>query len=369
MTDPASASLQKSRIRRGESYVEDAELAYERGKIAQAANLFVAAGDKFTGAAREASLEMTENRLRKKARQCYRVAQELENREQSREETEEDSRERESRQKESKETSGSLGTDDMDEKVRSMIEEPEVDFSDYVGQEELKQWTEDKIFGDEELREVYGINRPDGILLHGYPGTGKSYFARCLAGEVDMPFVHMKVPEITSKYINESAQLIYDVFEEIREKGPMLVCIDEIDALGMSRDNTSSTSEQKALNQLLEQVEVMADTDSVIIGTTNKPSDLDYAIVRPGRFSKKKHIGMPDESDRREIIAMNVDGRKKAPSWNLDQAAEDTEGRTPVAIEEICNEAAVTAMNRHKSGGTPGITNEDLREAEKEISG
>lgn len=369
MTDPASASLQKSRKRRGESYQEDAEMAYERGDLTQAANLFAAAGDKFAGAARQASLEMTEDRLREKARQCYRVAQKIEKREQSRKKTQKDSGAQESNQKESEESSESLETDDMDEKVRSMIEEPEVDFSDYVGQEELKQWTENKIFGDDELRDDYGIDSPDGILLHGYPGTGKSYFARCLAGEVDMPFVHIKVPEVTSKYINESAQLIKDVFEEIREKGPMLVCIDEIDALGMSRDDSSSSSEQKALNQLLEQVEAMADTDSVIIGTTNKPDDLDYAIVRPGRFSKKKRVGMPDESARREIISMNMDGRKKAPSWDLDQAAQDTEERTPIAIEEICNEAAVIAMNRQKSGGSPGITNEDFREAEEEISG
>lgn len=360
MTDPASASLQKSRKRRGESYLEDAEMAYERGDPTQAANLFVAAGDKFAGAAQQASLEMTEDRLREKARQCYRVAQEIEKK---------DSGEQESNQKKSEESSESLETDDMDEKVRSMIEEPEVDFSDYVGQEELKQWTENKIFGDDELRDDYGIDTPDGILLHGYPGTGKSYFARCLAGEVDMPFVHIKVPEVTSKYINESAQLIKDVFEEIREKGPMLVCIDEIDALGMSRDDSSTSSEQRALDQLLEQVEAMADTDSVIIGTTNKPDDLDYAIVRPGRFTKKKRVGMPDESARREIISMNMDGRKKAPSWDLNQAAQDAEERTPIAIEEICNEAAVIAMNRQKSGGSPGITNEDFREAEKEISG
>jgi SpoVK/Ycf46/Vps4 family AAA+-type ATPase len=360
MTDPASASLQKSRKRRGESYLEDAEMAYERGDPAQAANLFAAAGDKFAGAARQASLEMTEDRLQEKARQCYRVAQEIEKK---------DSGEREPNQKESEESSESPETDDMDERVRSMIEEPEVDFSDYVGQEELKQWTENKIFGDDELRDDYGIDSPDGILLHGYPGTGKSYFARCLAGEVDMPFVHIKVPEVTSKYINESAQLIKDVFEEIRENGPMLVCIDEIDALGMSRDDSSSSSERKALDQLLEQVEAMADTDSVIIGTTNKPDDLDYAIVRPGRFSKKKRVGMPDEVARREIISMNMDGRKKAPSWDLDQAARDTEERTPIAIEEICNEAAVIAMNRQKSGGSPGITNEDFREAEEEITG
>lgn len=360
MTDPASASLQKSRKMRGESYLEDAEMAYERGDPTQAANLFAAAGDKFAGAARQASLEMTEDRLREKARQCYRVAQQIEKK---------DSGEQESNQKESEESSESLETDDMDEKVRSMIEEPEVDFSDYVGQEELKQWTENKIFGNEELRDDYGIDSPNGILLHGYPGTGKSYFARCLAGEVDMPFVHIKVPEVTSKYINESAQLIKDVFEEIREKGPMLVCIDEIDALGMSRDDSSSSSEQKALTQLLEQFDAMADTDSVIIGTTNKPDDLDYAIVRPGRFSKKKRVGMPDESARREIISMNMDGRKKAPSWDLNQAAQDTEERTPIAIEEICNEAAVIAMNRQKSGGSPGITNEDFQEAEEEISG
>ncbi|MFB6201858.1 MAG: AAA family ATPase [Halorhabdus sp.] len=369
MTDPASASLQKSRMRRGESYQEDAEMAYERGDLTQAANLFAAAGDKFAGAARQATLEMTEDRLREKARQCYRLAQELEKREQSRVEAQGDNGEQESRQEESEESSESLDTDDMDEKVRSMIEEPEVDFSDYVGQEDLKQWMKNKMFGDEELQDTYGVDSPNGVLLWGYPGTGKSYFARCLAGEVDMPFVHIKVPEITSKYINESAQLIKDVFQEIREKGPMLVCIDEIDSVAMSRDDSSSSSEQKALNQLLEQVEAMGDTDSVIIGTTNKPDDIDYAITRPGRFTKKEKIGMPGKSARRKIISMNMKDRKKGPSWDLDQATQDAEDRTPAAIEEICNEAAVIAMERHKSGGSPGITNEDFREAEEEISG
>lgn len=372
MTDPASARIQEHRKMKAESYQEDAEMACERGNIIRAANLFFAAGDKFTEAAQEASLEMTEDRLRKRAQRCKYLSRNLESKEQT-DKTRSSEEQREHQQnhsaQQSEESGGSLDMGDMDETVRSMIEQPEVDFSDYVGQEDLKQWTENTIFGDEELRDDYAIDSPDGILLYGYPGTGKSYFARCLAGEVDMPFVHIQVSEVTSKYINESTELIKDVFEEIREKGPMLVCVDEIDALAMSRDDSSSSSEQKAVNEFLKQVEAMADTDSVIVGTTNKRDDLDYAVIRPGRFSKEKRVGVPDDSSRREIISMNMDERRKAPSWDLDQATQDTEGRTPIAIEKICNEAALIAMRRHKSGGSPGITNEDFREAEQEISG
>jgi hypothetical protein len=107
---------------------------------------------------------------------------------------------------------------------------------------------------------------------------------------------------------------VREVFEEIRERGPMVVCFDHIEAIALSRDVSSDIGRMVALRQLLLELPKMSDTDSVVIGTTADLDSLDYAVLKPGRFSRKWYIEMPEESARREIISRNIENRKTAPS-------------------------------------------------------
>lgn len=176
-----------------------------------------------------------------------------------------------------------------------------------------------KVFGDKILAEAHGIEPPNGILLHGPSGVGKSYFTRCVAGEFNMPHARLSVSPLTSERLEYSAQLVREVFEEIQERGPMVVCFDHIEAIALSRDVSSDIGRMVALRQLLLELPKMSDTDSVVIGTTADLDSLDYAVLKPGRFSRKWYIEMPEESARREIISRNMENRKTAPSSRCPQ--------------------------------------------------
>ncbi|WP_299332263.1 AAA family ATPase [Haloplanus sp.] len=247
-----------------------------------------------------------------------------------------------------------------------------VDLDDYVGREELKETMDRKVFShaeNPELDEEFDIDPANGFVLYGPPGTGKTHFVRCMAGEVDMPFVEIDITEMTSKYVNESAQLVGEVFEEVREHGPMMICINELDAVAKSRDADMTASDQRVINKLLTEVETLQDSRTIIVGTTNKPGELDNAVTRSGRFTDTFEVGIPDAGFRRKLIGEFMTDRPLAPEWDLDRVVDVTEGCAPADLEGVCNESARIARDHYIETGEKGITNAMFETAFEDILG
>jgi len=366
MEDIASAQLAEELVGSADDLREEAQEHLDEGHEGAAAELFATAGDKYSAAAEDTTFEFKREERMRSARLCWRLADQLEATDSV----------------DADETVGgetrvkgqdSLETDGDESPIAEMItEEVGVDLDDYVGRGELKDTMDRKVFSHAEnpdLDEEFDIKPANGFILYGPPGTGKTFFARCMAGEVDMPFVELDFTEMTSKYVNESAQLVGEIFEEVREHGPMMICINELDAVAKSRDADMTASEQKAINKLLTEVEELSDSRTIIVGTTNKPEELDSAVTRSGRFTDKFEVGIPDEDLRRELIQNFMANRPLAPSWEFKEAVAITEGCTPADLEEICNEAARIARDHYVETGEKGITNAMFEDAYEDIFG
>ncbi|MUV91014.1 AAA family ATPase [Halapricum sp. CBA1109] len=138
-----------------------------------------------------------------------------------------------------------------------------------------------------EAYEEYGIGAVSGVLLHGPPGCGKTHVAGALAGELGFGMVETTPADFTSKYMGQPADNVAEVFEIARANQPCLVFVDEIDAVAGAREDDMNTSEQQMVNQLLRELEAVADEDVVVVGATNLIEDVDRAIRRSGRFDER----------------------------------------------------------------------------------
>lgn len=365
--DLADARLSEEKVKNADRLREEAREELEQGNTLAAAELLAEAGDKFAAAADGASLEVRAEKRLKSARMCREIAEALESNHSASKSASQNNLENDSNAS----AKGELANGDSI--VADMItQDPEVDLGDYVGRADLKEKIERKVFShaeEPELNEEFGVKPANGFILYGPPGSGKTFFTKCMAGETDMPFVEIDLPELTSKYVNESAQLIRDTFQEVREHGPMMVCINELDSLAMSRDSEMTNSEQKAINQLLTEVEDLKDSRSIIVGTTNKIEEIDEAMRRSGRFTDEFEVGIPGEDFRRKALRQFMQNRPLARGWDLEAAVEVTEGCTPADLEEICNEAARIARDHYKQTGEKGITNEMFEHAVEDILG
>ncbi|UPM43353.1 AAA family ATPase [Halocatena salina] len=248
---------------------------------------------------------------------------------------------------------------------------PAMDFSDVVGADELKDQLRRTIIDpltQPEFHEEYGLGVENGVLLHGPPGTGKTYVSKCLAGELDCSFISIKASDLVSKWIGEGAQNVGAMFEEARQNQPCLVFIDEIDALATDRNVHQVKSERQMVNQFLAELSQLNDDDEdvVVIGATNKVDDIDPAMLRTGRFSELIEVPPPDTDTR---IAL-FDASLSAPTdgLSLDDVGAMTEGFVASDIEHAAELSARKAMQRAKTGSGPkNVTQRDVTESVQEI--
>ncbi len=201
--------------------------------------------------------------------------------------------------------------------------------------------TEPEVFLD------MGATMPRGVLLTGPPGTGKTLLARALAAEAGVPFYSLSGSDFVEMYVGVGAARVRELFEQARKHSPCIVFIDEIDALGKSRDNGAAgqnDEREQTLNQLLVELDGFdPSTQVVLIGATNRPNVIDPALLRPGRFDRQVVVDAPDRTGRLAILHVHSRGKKIGTEVSLQKLANTTAGMSGADLANVLNEAALLA--------------------------
>jgi ATP-dependent metalloprotease FtsH len=246
--------------------------------------------------------------------------------------------------------------DKIKKQSKADIVKPKETLADYVCDSTLKEELLEvkNFFENSATYATAGIRIPKGILFKGVPGTGKTYAARCIAGDVDCYFMTCTASSLQGMYIGSGAENIRNVFEGAKTlrkasgKG-VIIFFDELDSLGSRESHSGGASgeEDRTLNQLLAELSGFEDVDGImVLGATNYPERIDDALMRSGRFSRQITIGIPEEDERRNLVAYYF--KKLKMNFDSDCTVEDvaalTKGLTPADISEIINEAGILAI-------------------------
>jgi len=245
-------------------------------------------------------------------------------------------------------------------------EAPDVSYGDVGGLEEqireIRETVELPMLKPELFKKV-GIEPPRGVLLYGPPGTGKTLLARAVAHETHATFIRVIGSELVQKYIGEGARMVREMFELAQEKAPSIVFIDELDAIGARRMDTSTSGDRevhRTLVQLLAEIDGFDPRGEVkILAATNRSDILDPALLRPGRFDRLIHFPMPDEKARVTIFKIHTKNMSLAEDVDLGELAKTTEGATGADIKAICTEAGMFAIRE----GREQVTHVDFERA------
>ncbi|HTN54508.1 MAG TPA: ATP-dependent zinc metalloprotease FtsH [Anaeromyxobacter sp.] len=194
---------------------------------------------------------------------------------------------------------------------------------------------------------------PKGVLLVGPPGTGKTLLARATAGEAGVPFFSLSGSEFVEMFVGVGAARVRDLFQQAAQKAPCIVFIDELDALGKSRNGGmvgGHDEREQTLNQLLAEMDGFdARAGLIIMGATNRPEILDPALLRPGRFDRQVLVDRPDKRGREKILQIHAKNVKLGPDVDLRSVAARTPGFAGADLANVVNEAALLAARRDKN--------------------
>ena len=232
----------------------------------------------------------------------------------------------------------------------------DIGFDDIGGYYEVKERLAEEVLqparaaaqGDNRY-DRFGIEPSRGILFHGPPGTGKTLFARALAGELDVPFVELGPADVTSKWINEGPQRVRQLFEEAASIGPCVIFLDEAEHLFGGRDvgaGGAHAEDRKITSELLVHL-TAEDRTAIVVGATNRPEDIDPAILRPGRLATHVEVGLPDEESRHAILQAKLENVPHSLAGHqLATLASQTAGYSGADIEELVTDAKRRAARR-----------------------
>ncbi|MDD1714182.1 MAG: proteasome-activating nucleotidase [Methanoregulaceae archaeon] len=240
-----------------------------------------------------------------------------------------------------------------------VVEAPEESYGDIGGLErqivEIREAVELPM-KKPELFEKIGIDPPKGVLLHGPPGTGKTLLARAVAHETNAYFLRVVGSELVQKYIGEGARLVRELFELAKKKSPTIIFIDEIDAVGASRTEATTSGDrevQRTLMQLLAGMDGFERRGDVkIIGATNRIDILDRALLRPGRFDRIIEIPLPDVQGRLAILNVHTRKMRLEEGIDLQEIAFLTDGKNGSDLRAICMEAGMFAIRKEDEAVT-----------------
>lgn len=235
-------------------------------------------------------------------------------------------------------------------------------FADVAGQDEAKETLKEIVdfLHNPKKYTRLGAKLPKGALLVGPPGTGKTLIARAVAGEAHVPFFSISGSAFVQMFVGMGAAKVRDLFQQAQQKAPCIIFIDEIDAIGKSRDQAMGNDErEQTLNQLLTEMDGFDATKGlVILAATNRPETLDKALLRPGRFDRRIIMELPDLEGRKAILQVHLKDVKHG-DIDLDKVGRATAGSSGADIANIVNEAALRAVRLNKNE----IDTDDLLES------
>ena len=240
-----------------------------------------------------------------------------------------------------------------------------VTFKDVAGQEEAKESLQEVVdfLHNPGKYTAIGAKLPKGALLVGPPGTGKTLLAKAVAGEANVPFFSLSGSEFVEMFVGVGASRVRDLFEEAKKNAPCIVFIDEIDAIGKSRDSRyggGNDEREQTLNQLLAEMDGF-DTSKglLILAATNRPEVLDPALLRPGRFDRRIIVDRPDLKGRVEILKVHAKNVMLDETVNLEAIVLATSGAVGSDLANMINEAAILAVKN----GRRAVSQKDLQES------
>ncbi|GFP74145.1 ATP-dependent zinc metalloprotease FtsH [Clostridium fungisolvens] len=237
-------------------------------------------------------------------------------------------------------------------------------FADVAGQEEAKESLKEIVdfLHDPKKYQEIGAKLPKGALLVGPPGTGKTLLAKAVAGEAKVPFFSMSGSDFVELFVGMGASRVRDLFRQAEEKAPCIIFIDEIDAIGKSRDGAIQGNDEReqTLNQLLAEMDGFDSSKGVVIlGATNRPEILDKALLRPGRFDRRVIVDRPDLKGRISILKVHAKDVKMSDNVDMEALAKSTPGAVGADLANIVNEAALNAVKNNRKF----VLQQDLEEA------
>lgn len=244
-------------------------------------------------------------------------------------------------------------------------------FSAIAGMQELKNTIQLDVIdalNQKEKYAEYGLTIPNGMLLYGPPGCGKTFFAEKMAEEIGFSFYQIKPSDIQSKWVNASQENIKNLFDEAKQNAPSIIFIDELDALVPSRDTSNiSHMNTSAVNEFLAQMNNCGDDGIFIVGATNRPNAIDQAILRSGRLDKHIYLPPPDFEARKLMFELYLKKRPTEIGLNYEELAEATENYVSSDIKFLCDEASRKALKGNLRI-TKSIVLETIRKNKPSIS-
>ena len=222
-------------------------------------------------------------------------------------------------------------------------------FADIAGMDDLKEkirYDIIDVLNDAERAKGLGITIPNGILLYGPPGCGKTFFAEKCAEEMQCHFMYVKCSDVASPYIHGGQEKIARLFEEAREKSPTLLFLDEVDALLRTRTKQQNASESGEINEFLCQINNCGESGVFVIAATNMPEEIDEAALRAGRLERKYYIGVPDVQTIEKLLEIQL-RKRKTDSINIKEVAKHLQGRVAADVKLLVDVAARLAFRNH----------------------
>ena len=253
-------------------------------------------------------------------------------------------------------------------------------FAAVAGMEELKQQMREEVIEplhNPEEYQRYGVTIPNGMLLYGPPGCGKTFFAKHFAEEVGFNFMCITPATLKSRYVNATQENIAKMFKEAEENAPTVIFIDEMNELVPNRDDGNvHEMSRSAVNEMLAQMDRTGEKGIFIIGATNYPNMIDPAILRAGRLDKKYYIGVPDIEARMALFRLYLNKRPYDFGLDYHQLADMTQGYVSADIQLIVNDASRNALRQHSkitmellkvaiTNTAPSLSNNELRKYER----